>query len=281
VNRTRILVSLLGFSVGAGVFAWWLQLYGSTLGVDGGVDWRWLGASFLFMCLAPCVQVMRTSAIFERDYSEFARLVFSCHGVNAVLPALGDVAEIGWLTKLTGLQVREVLARGLIRMLFTFGVTVAVVGAVTGLWVLTLVGVLGPVVVLGTSDSWWRWAQLRPGDGGWRRVRSVPLHFGLALLQLGVEACAFICVAWSLSLPVNFSLAIGLRSVVEWTTYFPVPLSGLGLHHAGITEFAEFVDGESLGLASHAVLHHGLFLLSALAVGLTAWFVLLDKKMGR
>lgn len=271
---------MLGLALGVAVFAWWLEAYGPVLGFEDGLRWGWLAAGFLFMIGAPFIQVWRTCMIFDREYSELLRPVLTCHGLNSLLPAFGDMVEIGWLSTVTGWQMREVVARGLVRMLFTVGVTLGVVGLVSGFWILGLLGVLLPLVALGTSNLWWAWAELGAGDRRWRSLGRAPVHFGLALLQLVVEALAFICVAWALSLPVNFPVAIGLRSVVEWTTYLPVPLSGIGLHHAGITEFSDMLSANEVGLASHAILHHGVFLLSALAVGFFGWFIVRENKKG-
>ena len=96
----------------------------------------------------------------------------------------------------------------------------------------------------------------------------------LIFAQLMVEAAAFLAVAIGVQSPLDYQTALGLRSVVEWTTYLPVPLSGLGVHHAGITETVALFGAQSARLGAQAVVHHGLWFVSSVVVGLMAWAVI-------
>jgi hypothetical protein len=256
-----------------GLFYWWLQAYGSMIAYTEGIGWGWLGLGFLLMLTSPLVQVWRTSFIFERKFRTMRRPVLICHGVNAILPVLGDVLELGWLSRLSDLSLREVVFRCLVRMLFTLSVTLAAVGFALGAVFLTLLGLLAPVLVTATFSMWWPLLRLEQSSTDWIRLRSAPYHFALAAIQLMIESLAFVCLARAVGLSLELWMGMGIRSVVEWTTYLPVPLSGLGLHHIGITESAPLFNSSGESLASHAVLHHGVLLLSAMTVGALAWFV--------
>jgi uncharacterized membrane protein YbhN (UPF0104 family) len=96
----------------------------------------------------------------------------------------------------------------------------------------------------------------------------------LALAQLLTEASALWIVVRVGTSQLEFTGALGLRSVVEWTTYVPVPLSGIGFHHAGITESLSLFSQAQQTLAGEAVLHHAVLILSSIVVGCVAWFLM-------
>ena len=268
----RLVVSLIGLVAGITLFTWWYSRYEPQLTAAPTLHVSALMFAFGCMLLSPLIQTVRTALLFECGLGRVRRAVLVCHGVNAIAPVLGDVLEINWLARGGTLPVGQVAERCVWRSVFTLVGTLFLVGIVIAQPAFTALAVISLAVATGVRD--------RIAPKGWDRARGwlgpkqVTLQFLLIVLQILVEATAFLLVSIGVGAALDIRTAVGLRSVVEWTTYIPVPLSGLGVHHVGITESVNLFGDIDVGLGVQAVVHHGLWLLSSVCVGAVAWGVL-------
>ena len=142
MSRRRIISTFVGLGIGGSVFWLWLSRYANELGGATQLELGWLVLGFCILLIAPLVQVYRTALIMGVSGGLLLRPVTVCHGVNAVLPALGDVLEVGWLGKKTSFSYGDVFLRCLVRMSFGLFATVFVVGVASGYPLLMLAGLL-------------------------------------------------------------------------------------------------------------------------------------------
>ena len=272
----RIAVNVFGLLVGIALFAWWVARHDSELRAVGSLHVQWLLLGFLFMLFSPVIQLMRTSLLLEQGLASVRHSVLVCHGVNAVAPVVGDFLEITWLARVSDLSMARVTERCVWRSAFTLAATLVLIGIAVGLPGIAVVSLVGLFLATKLRDRIvpenWR------GARAWLGSRAFGIQFGLILLQLLVEGTAFLFVSFGVGLSLDMLTALGVRSVVEWTTYLPIPLSGLGVHHAGITESVGLFGAEALSLGVQAVVHHGMWLLSSIGVGCWAWVMFTSAR---
>ncbi len=239
--------------VGLAVLGVWGARYQDSLRELPPVDPAPFALGLLSLAMVVGLQAVRTSLLFPRVPRPAVLLpVLAGHVLNLLLAVAGDAVELLLLTRLSGVAPTELLRRALVRALATAGTAVLSIGVVLGGLPL-LIGAVSLVVVMGLSLT------KAPLGLGMPPRRALG-HATAAVVQ---QACAAVAL-WAMLTaaggePTWHEAALG-GGAVDLLAYIPVPLGGVGVHHATIG----FTVSDGAGHAWGAVLHHG----ATLGVGL-------------
>lgn len=260
-----------GLILGVGVFAAWWTLAGPLGRLRIVRPEALIGAGAL-LALALGLQVGRTAWLFPRlGWAGVWRPVVFGHGANTVFATAGDLAEAGWLVRDGGLPVGETLARLVVRAAGTAAAMAFSVAPVLGAlgWALAGGVALAAVALARRFRRWLAWfgPEEHAGDPGLPWGPSLGMT-AVACAQISLEAVALALVFVAVGEPLGGPQAMAARGLVELSTYLPVPLAGLGVHHVGLE--AGLALGDHVGLGWGTVAHHAVSLALggvAMAVG--------------
>ena len=244
----RRYLPILGLIFGWIVLYYWQKIYPlDAVKIENSL---FFPLSFLMMTAALSLQWTRTYPLFSGlQKTAVLRLVIWCHGLNTIFAVSGDIFELGWFLKNSQENKIEIARRLFFRSINTL--LSALSFLIAGLLffktenysLLVFLPVAGLTALFLLSSRWC-------------------YQLSLALLQSLCDVLALFCLAKSLDLKIAFSLWMLARTGVEFSTYLPIPLSGIGVHHFAITSIEQLATIPEI--AQVAVLHHSLSVLFGL-----------------
>lgn len=247
LDRRRLLAGLF---VGLGAWTlWWTfvstPLAWSDLRAEPGL--LALGGA----CGVVALQVVRTRALLpEVPAAPVRHVVLLTHGLNTAFSVAGDVVELAWLTRGTGLATADVVGRVLYRAVGTALAALAAVGVgVGGVWAGVGLAAFGLYVGVGLLGGAGR---LLPGPV------AVLAHAVALVAQTALAGFVVWASARAAGGAVDATTALAGSGVVDLLSYVPLPGATLGLHQAGFTWSTQEAGG--------ATVHH----LVAVLVGVGA-----------
>jgi hypothetical protein len=202
------------------------------------------------------------------------------HGVNVLLPSLlGDLYEIGALSKISGRSIHSVLAR----LIHRFSTTLCALGilaafalsslSVSFALLILVLSFLGPFLV-DKFTPWWSKILRLPGMNAPPALQGlgVPetlIHIVLAAAQHGLSALGVLMIGKGIGDTIPPTVAAAVLSIADLVTYLPVPIGGIGVHHWSTTTVATTLGSVP---ASLIAVHHGwVVLVGTGCIGLAYW----------
>ena len=235
--------------LGVGLFGLWLDAHPVAVSQFSTAHLGFFISGLACALFAIALQLYRTARVLKfKDPTSLLSPVLIAHGANVLLPSLvGDLYEIGALSKVSGLPVRVVLGRLIHRLATTLSALGTLLGAalcsVTPSLGVALISIavcfpfaidaLGPQISQLAAGRNTQVAPMAPL--GWRETG---IHIDLAILQHGVSAAGIFFLGAAIGDPVSPLLAGAMLAVADAVTYLPIPLGGVGVHHWGVGSIA-------------------------------------------
>ena len=237
--------------------------------------------SILGLPLSMFIQTERTRILLGiRQRNVIVKPILLAHGINVLLPSmLGDLYEIGALSRASGLTKQSVL----VRMIHRFGTTLSALLILAALalgtaspslaFPILLLALTGPLM-LDAGTPWWSRKLKIPGTEDPRPSQplgwvSTTHHMGLAVLQHGCTTVGVFFLGIGLGQAISPAVAAAMLSLADLVTYLPVPLGGIGIHHWSTTRAAQWLG--SIPAVLIAVNHAWIIVSGIICIGLANW----------
>jgi hypothetical protein len=275
------LIIVVGGVIGVFLMMRWWNTHGDMIsGLSSVSPWVLLLG---LMCLptSMAIQLERTRRVLGfSSRKPLLHPVLMAHGVNVLLPSLlGDLYEIGALSKISGISIHRVL----VRLIHRFATTLCALGILAAFALNSLssslalpvfvLACMGPLVV-DRLTPWWSTILRIPGMNAppaieGLGVRESLAHIVLATAQHTLSATGVWLIGTGIGDAIKPAIAAAMLSIADLVTYLPVPLGGIGVHHWSTTAVA---DGLGTVPASLIAVHHGwVVLVGCACIGLAYW----------
>ena len=275
------LIVVCGGILGALLLQHWWSAHSVLF--DQGIDpvfWA-IAIAMIGLPLSMFIQVERTRILLAiQQRNAIVKPILMAHGINVLLPSmLGDLYEIGALSRASGLTKQSVL----VRLIHRFGTTLSALLILASLalgsvspslgFPVLMTALFGPLV-LDACTTWWSAKLKIPGTTD--PVPSRPLgvistlhHMGLAFLQHCCTTAGVFFLGIGLGQAISPAVAAAMLSLADLITYLPVPLGGIGVHHWSTTSAAQWLG--SIPAVLIALNHAWIIVSGILCIGLANW----------
>ena len=275
------LIVISGGILGAILLKHWWDAHSMLFGHDIQLVYWALLAAVLGLPLSMFIQVERTRILLAiQQRTPIVRPILMAHGINVLLPSmLGDLYEIGALSRASGLTKQAVL----VRLIHRFGTTLAALLTLAGLAIgtvspslgfpLLMMALFGPLALDACTA---RWSTKLKVPGSTDPPASHPLgvistlhHMGLALLQHTCTTAGLFFFGIALGQAISPAVAAAMLSLADLITYLPVPFGGIGVHHWSTSTAAQWLG--SIPALLIAVNHAWIIVSGIICIGLANW----------
>jgi len=275
------LIVLCGGILGAGLLFHWWQTHNALFAQRSEFVLWAAGIGILGFPASMVLQIERTRLILGmKTRASIVRPILMAHGINVLLPSmLGDLYEIGALSKSSGLTKHAVLVRLIHRFSTTLAALLLLAAFAIGTlspsmgFPLLVMAFLGPFILDLTTQQWSRRLKIPGGDQPptIQRLGSGPTfqHICLAFFQHSCSATGVFFLGIAVGEAIGPGVAAAMLSLADMVTYLPVPIGGIGVHHWTTTSAADWLGSVP---ASLVAANHGWVVLSGIiCIGLANW----------
>lgn len=275
------LIVLAGGVIGAILLKHWWDAHSGLFDQRGAIVlWAALVAMIGFP-LSMLLQVERTRILLRMSQRRrILKPILMAHGINVLLPSmLGDLYEIGALSRESGLTKHSVLAR----LIHRFGTTISALLFLSAFAIgtaepslgfgLLVVALSGPLA-LDAATQWWSRSLRIPGTPPPPLVQPLGAtttlhHMLLAIIQHSCTAAGLFFLGIALGEAISPAIAAAMLSLADLVTYLPVPMGGIGVHHWTTTSAAKWLG--DIPAAVIAVNHAWVVVSGIICIGLANW----------